>query len=160
MIVQQQVDADSAGVAFSLNPLNNCFDEAVINANHGLGESVVSGEADPDVFVVDKLKREIIETRIGGKQAVITLNQAGGTTRSTRASHQEASITPAQVLELTGLLEQVEALLSETGGYRMGHCGRESCTCCRRARSPPTCRCPMKWSPRRGSPSACMPIPP
>ena len=75
VVVQQQVDAESAGVAFSLNPLNNCFDEAVINANHGLGESVVAGEADPDVFVVDKLKREIIETRIGSKQAVITLNQ-------------------------------------------------------------------------------------
>ena len=109
VVIQQQVDADSAGVAFSLNPLNNCFDEAVINANYGLGESVVSGKVDPDVFVVDKLKREIIETRIGGKQTVIRLNHTGGTAKSTRANHQEASITPAQALELTGLLEQVEA---------------------------------------------------
>jgi phosphoenolpyruvate synthase/pyruvate phosphate dikinase len=109
VVIQQQVDAESAGVAFSLNPLNNCFDEAVINANHGLGESVVSGDVDPDVFVVDKIKREVIETRIGGKQTVITLNHTGGTTRSTRADHQEASVSPAQVLELTGLLEQVEA---------------------------------------------------
>ncbi len=109
IVIQQQVDADSAGVAFSLNPLNNCFDEAVINANHGLGESVVAGEADPDVFIVDKIKREISETRIGGKQAVIKLNQQGGTTRSARANHQEASITPEQVLNLIGLLEKVEA---------------------------------------------------
>ena len=108
VIVQQQVDADIAGVAFSLNPLNNSYDEAVINANHGLGESVVSGEVDPDVFVVDKLKHEILSTRIGSKQAVITLGPAGGTTKSTRNSHQEASLTPAQVLALTGLLEQVE----------------------------------------------------
>jgi rifampicin phosphotransferase len=109
IVIQQQIDADSAGVAFSLNPLNNCFDEAVINANHGLGESVVAGEADPDVFVVDKIKREISETRIGGKQAVIKLNRQGGTTRSVRANHLEASITPDQVLELIGLLEKVEA---------------------------------------------------
>jgi rifampicin phosphotransferase len=109
VIIQQQVDAVSAGVAFSLNPLNNCYDEAVINANQGLGESVVSGDADPDVFVVDKLKREIIESHIGKKQVVITLNQQGGTTKSTRANHPEASMTPAQVLELTQLLEQVEA---------------------------------------------------
>ena len=107
IILQQQVDAESAGVAFSLNPLNNCFDEAVINANHGLGESVVSGDVDPDVFVVNKLKREIIETHIGGKQTVITLNHTGGTSKSTRANHQEASVTPAHVLELAGLLEQV-----------------------------------------------------
>ena len=109
VIVQQQVDAESAGVAFSLNPLNNCFDEAVINANFGLGESVVSGEADPDVFVVDKLKREIIETRIGRKEAVITLNQGGGTTRASHSNSGETSITAAQALELTRLLEQVEA---------------------------------------------------
>jgi rifampicin phosphotransferase len=108
VVVQQQVDADAAGVAFSLNPLNNCYDETVINANHGLGESVVSGIADPDVFVVDKIKHEIIETHIGGKQAVVTLNQEGGTTKITRDYHQETSITPAQVSELTGLLEQVE----------------------------------------------------
>ena len=109
VVIQQQVDAESAGVAFSLNPLNNCYDEAVINANHGLGESVVSGEANPDVFVVDKIKHEILSTRIGSKQAVITLTPAGGTTKSTRNNQQEPSITPAQVLELTGLLEQVEA---------------------------------------------------
>ncbi|HQZ52917.1 MAG TPA: PEP/pyruvate-binding domain-containing protein [Thermoflexales bacterium] len=109
VIVQQQVDADSAGVAFSLNPLNNCFDEAVINANHGLGESVVSGDADPDVFVVDKLRGEILETRIGAKQSVIRLDSAGSTLRSTRPNQAEAAITPAQALELTRLLEKVEA---------------------------------------------------
>jgi pyruvate,water dikinase len=109
VIVQQQVDADSAGVAFSLNPLNNCFDEAVINANHGLGESVVSGDADPDVFVVDKLKCMILETRIGAKQVVVSLDAKGGSTRSARAKQTEAAITPAQALELTRLLDTVEA---------------------------------------------------
>ncbi len=109
VIIQQQVDAEAAGVAFSLNPLNNCYDEAVINANHGLGESVVAGEAEPDLFVVDRLKGEILETKIGSKQAVITLNQAGGTLKTTRNKHTETAITPAQALELTRLLEKVEA---------------------------------------------------
>ncbi len=109
VIIQQQVDADAAGVAFSLNPLNNCYDEAVINANHGLGESVVAGEVEPDLFVVDRLRGEILETRIGSKQAVITLNQTGGTIKSTRNDHTETAITPEQALELTRLLEKVEA---------------------------------------------------
>ena len=109
VVIQQQVDAHSAGVAFSLNPLNNCFDEAVINANHGLGESVVAGDADPDTFVVNRITRAISETRIGGKQAVITLNHTGGTTRSIRDNHQQPAITAAQVLALTALLERVEA---------------------------------------------------
>jgi phosphoenolpyruvate synthase/pyruvate phosphate dikinase len=109
VIVQQQVDADSAGVAFSLNPLNNCFDEAVINANHGLGESVVAGDADPDLFVVDKPTRQIVEARVGSKQVVVTLNQAGGTNKSVRENHQETSITNEQALALTDLLLKIES---------------------------------------------------
>jgi rifampicin phosphotransferase len=109
VVVQRQVDAESSGVAFSLNPLNNCYDEAVINASHGLGESVVSGTADPDVFVVDKVRHEIIETRIGRKQAIVRLNPGGGTTSSSRAGDLAPCVTAAQVLELTRLLGRVEA---------------------------------------------------
>jgi pyruvate,water dikinase len=39
----------------------------------------------------------------------VTLEQKGGTRKSSAANHQEACITPVQVLELTRLLEQVEA---------------------------------------------------
>ncbi len=110
VIVQQLVDADSAGVAFSLNPLNNCFDEAVINANTGLGESVVNGETDPDVFIVDKNKRQILDTRIGGKQLVVTLDREGGTARSARTAVQQASVTQSQVLQLTDLIVKIEKI--------------------------------------------------
>ncbi len=109
VVIQQQVDAEAAGVAFSLNPLNNCYDEAVINANYGLGESVVAGEADPDLFVVDRLRGEIIETRVGAKQSVIRLNAEGGTVQSIQPNQAQTAITPTQALELTRLLEKVEA---------------------------------------------------
>ena len=55
VIVQKQIAAETSGVAFSLNPINNCYDEAVINANFGLGESVVTGMVSPDSFTVDKV---------------------------------------------------------------------------------------------------------
>ena len=108
VIVQEQVDAASAGVAFSVNPLNNCYDEAVINANHGLGESVVAGAATPDVFVVDKVTHQILDTQIGGKEVVVTVKPGGGTSQTTRPAQPEASITPAEVLRIADLLGQVE----------------------------------------------------
>ena len=109
VIVQQQINAESAGVAFSLNPLNNCYDEAVINANHGLGESVVAGEAQPDLFVVDKLTRRILESKAGSKRTIIQLNPAGGTEKSHREDHPETAITEEQALALTDLIQKVEA---------------------------------------------------
>ena len=65
--MQSQIDSDVAGVAFSLNPLNNSYDEALITSNFGLGETVVSGTATPDNFVIDKttnkLKEKTLELR-------------------------------------------------------------------------------------------------
>ena len=52
VVVQQMVDADSAGVMFTANPSNGRRDETVISAAWGLGESVVSGSVNTDNFVV------------------------------------------------------------------------------------------------------------
>lgn len=59
VVVMAQIKSDKAGVAFSINPLNNCYDEVVINANFGLGESVVSGDTVPDQYMVDAPPRGI-----------------------------------------------------------------------------------------------------
>ncbi len=54
VVVQNMVAAKKAGVAFSINPLNNNEREIVIEAAIGLGESVVGGQVIPDKYVVDK----------------------------------------------------------------------------------------------------------
>ena len=41
VVAQRQIASDVSGVAFSLNPLTNDFDEALINASWGLGEALV-----------------------------------------------------------------------------------------------------------------------
>ena len=68
IVIQRQILSEIAGAAFSVNPLNNDHDEAVINANWGLGETVVSGTASPDLFIVRKHDDEIIARTVGGKE--------------------------------------------------------------------------------------------
>jgi pyruvate,water dikinase len=60
--VQKIVDAKAAGVMFTLNPTNGDPSKVVIEANWGLGETVVSGTVNPDKFVVDKVTQEIERT--------------------------------------------------------------------------------------------------
>lgn len=108
VIVQQQIAADVSGVAFSLNPRSNCYDEAVINANFGLGESVVSGAVTPDAFTVDKVSRAILARKTGQKEKVIRLAADGGTVEETSGGQERPSLTDAQVLQLTDMLSQVE----------------------------------------------------
>ena len=60
--IQKIVDAKAAGVMFTLNPLNGDPSKVVIEGNWGLGETVVSGQVNPDKFVVDKVTKEIERT--------------------------------------------------------------------------------------------------
>jgi pyruvate,water dikinase len=108
VIVQQQIPAETSGVAFSLNPANNCYAEAVINANFGLGESVVGGMVSPDSFTVDKGSRAILERQIGHKETSVWLKPGGGTYLQRSASHAQPCLSDQQVLELTDMIVRVE----------------------------------------------------
>lgn len=108
--IQRQIASESAGVGFSLNPLNNDYDEVVINANFGLGESVVSGRVSPDQFVVDKVSRKIVKRQRGSKEWVVFLNDEGGTAEHLNDKASEYCLSEDQVLAISKLLVRIEAL--------------------------------------------------
>ncbi|WP_299147566.1 PEP/pyruvate-binding domain-containing protein [uncultured Tateyamaria sp.] len=58
VVIQNMVDADKAGVVFSNHPVTRRKDRMMIEAVHGLGEQVVSGEVTPDQYIVDRKGRE------------------------------------------------------------------------------------------------------
>lgn len=110
VVVQRQLDSEVAGVGFSLNPLTNDYDEAVIDANWGLGVSVVEGSVSPDHFVIDKVGGEVVESTRGGKEVSVWLAPGGGTVERRDHRSAEPALSPAQLRELTGLICEVEAL--------------------------------------------------
>lgn len=109
VVVQKQIASEVSGVAFSLNPNNNDYDEAVINSNFGLGESIVSGLVTPDNFVVSKVTGKIIEKQLANKEYVLISKADGGMEEITLADPKQASLTDAQVIALTKLVTNVEA---------------------------------------------------
>ncbi|GGS19254.1 phosphoenolpyruvate synthase [Streptomyces humidus] len=65
--VQEMVDARTAGVAMTLNPVNGDRSKIVIEAGWGLGEPVLSGEVTPDHYLVDKVLLVPVRTVVGAK---------------------------------------------------------------------------------------------
>lgn len=108
IIVQQQIASEVAGVGFTINPLSNCYFEAVINANRGLGESIVSGAATPDQFVIDKTTLKILEKKMGGKELSYILSDDGSILTKTDLPHDEFCLSDDKIRELAALLQQVE----------------------------------------------------
>ncbi len=61
VVIQKMVNADKAGVMFTMNPVNKSHDEMIIEACFGLGEKLVSGEITPDTFILNKKEETIKE---------------------------------------------------------------------------------------------------
>ncbi len=91
VVVQRMVDAASAGVLFTADPVTGRRRQAVLDAALGLGDAVVSGAVDPDHFVVDTATGRILDRRLSG----------GDATRS-------PSLTDGQVRALASLGDRVE----------------------------------------------------
>lgn len=54
VIVQEMIESEISGVAFSINPINYNSNQIVIEAALGLGEDMVSGSITPDHYRLDK----------------------------------------------------------------------------------------------------------
>ena len=54
VLIQRMVNADTAGVAFSADPVTGRRGVAVVSAVFGLGDALVSGEANADTWQVDR----------------------------------------------------------------------------------------------------------
>jgi phosphohistidine swiveling domain-containing protein len=66
VLVQEMVDAETAGMVFSSNPVSGARDEIVINAVHGLGCALAAGTVTGDTFVVGRdgaIKRQNVSPK-------------------------------------------------------------------------------------------------
>jgi phosphohistidine swiveling domain-containing protein len=112
VLVQQFVPADVSAVVFSADPVSGRDDEVVIDANWGLGESIVAGRATPDTYVVRKREPAIVSRAIADKR-VITIAAARGTRDVTvpRVLRRRPVLDEARAIELTVLARNLEARL-------------------------------------------------
>ena len=77
VVVQSLLDAESAGVMFTQNPVNGA-DERMIEASWRLEEAVVAGRVIPDNYLVDRSGR-VVGRAPGVKKIAIRTLPDGGT---------------------------------------------------------------------------------
>ncbi|MFG2800947.1 rifamycin-inactivating phosphotransferase [Streptomyces pseudovenezuelae] len=109
VVVQQMVFPHASGILFTADPLSGNRTVATVDAGFGLGEALVSGLVNPDVF---KVRRgEVVERTISAKQREVHALPAGGTREvpvDSRRQEQPA-LTDAQAVRLVELGRRIEA---------------------------------------------------
>lgn len=85
VVVQRMVDADRSGVTFTVAPQGD-GSKLIIEAAFGLGESVVSGEVQPDNYTVARPREaddapEVVKVHVGEKRYRLVRGPEGGNER-------------------------------------------------------------------------------
>ncbi|MFJ6085203.1 rifamycin-inactivating phosphotransferase [Streptomyces sp. NPDC092369] len=109
VVVQRMVFPDASGVLFTADPVTGDRKVATVDAGFGLGEALVSGLVNPDVFKVRD--GEVVARAIAAKQRAVRALPAGGTREVTVDSQrqEEPALTDAQAVRLVGLGRDIEA---------------------------------------------------
>jgi rifampicin phosphotransferase len=112
VVVQELVDAEAAGIAFTADPVTGDDTTIEINAAWGLGEAVVGGRVTPDTISVDRDSRRIMRTVINTKTIMTQSSGAGTTEVSVPQELQNApALTDQQALRLADLALMVEDIV-------------------------------------------------
>ncbi|WP_030410604.1 rifamycin-inactivating phosphotransferase [Streptomyces sp. NRRL S-1448] len=109
VVVQQMVFPQASGILFTADPVTGNRQVATVDAGFGLGEALVSGLVNPDVFKVRD--GEVVARTIAAKQRAVQALPAGGTQEvAIDAQRQEQpALTDAQVVRLVELGRRIEA---------------------------------------------------
>src|SRR5204863_9083100 len=109
VVVQQMVFPQAAGILFTADPVTGNRKVASIEASFGLGEALVSGLVNADVYKVRD--GEVVAKEIATKQPALHASPAGGTERHAIAPErrQQPALTDAQVVDLARLGRRIEA---------------------------------------------------
>ncbi|XP_051884626.1 putative phosphoenolpyruvate synthase isoform X2 [Pristis pectinata] len=115
VVIQQMVAAQTAGVLFTCHPVTRHSGRMIINANYGLGESVVSGLAEPDTITLScslKGQCHILKKEVGTKQQQIRQAGEGGVmVKNTLVSDaSECCMTEDMILRLGQVAFQVQKM--------------------------------------------------
>ena len=106
--VLKMVEARAAGVVLTVLPTTGDTSKVVVEGNWGLGESVVSGEINPDQFIVDK-ESGCVDCTINQKTKMIVYHDSGTTSCEVPEENQCKSCVDTEELnEIVRIAKEVE----------------------------------------------------
>ena len=109
VVVQQMVFPEAAGVLFTADPVTSNRKVVSVEASFGLGEALVSGRVNADVYKVRD--GEVVAKAVATKQLAVHASPAGGTQEEAiePARQGQPALTDAQVVRLAQLGRRIEA---------------------------------------------------
>ena len=115
VVVQQMINSERSGVLFCADPSTGDRNKIVVEAALGLGEVVVSGQVEPDTYVLDKAGPRLLSARVGHQTHELVSGPDGTVVRNDLDdAHADARVlSDDEAVALARLGSQVEAHYGE-----------------------------------------------
>lgn len=111
--IQVMVQSEVSGILFTIDPVTNNKNQIAIDAGYGLGEAIVSGSVNPDRYLVDKDKLEIVTkdishqtwkiARVGNEENAITKHVA-----IAKEEQDKQKLADEKIVELATMGKKIE----------------------------------------------------
>lgn len=110
VVVQEMVESEISGTAFSVHPVTQDKGQLIIEAGWGLGEAIVSGQITPDSYVVEKRGWRMLDINVSEQaRAIVRAKGSGNVWKPVlKARQNKQKLNEAQILELARLIVQIE----------------------------------------------------
>ena len=110
VVIQSMVESEISGIAFSVHPVTQDYDQLIIEAGYGLGEAIVSGQITPDSYIVKKKEKRILEARTEKQNQMLVKSPDGGNVwvPVPRPKQEIQKLTDQEILQLSNLIIQIE----------------------------------------------------
>ncbi len=108
VVVQEMVESEVSGVLFTANPMTGLRSEIVIDATFGLGEALVSGQVEPDHYVVDTLSSVIRSKTLGAKEISTRGKTGGGVETMQEDASTRQALSDEEILQLAELGQSIQ----------------------------------------------------
>jgi phosphoenolpyruvate synthase/pyruvate phosphate dikinase len=110
VVVQEMVESEKSGIAFSVHPVTQDRNQLIIEAGFGLGEAIVSGQITPDSYVVEKQPRRIIDKNVQIQSRGLYRAKSGGNEWHDipKVQGERQVLSDKEILELSEIILNIE----------------------------------------------------
>ncbi len=110
VVVQKMVNSEKSGIAFSVHPVTQDYNQLIIEAGLGLGEAIVSGSVTPDSYVLEKDTNSIIETMVQTQSKKLVRAKGRGNVWEDLPEDVGSAqvLAGAEVVKLAEMVENIE----------------------------------------------------
>lgn len=109
-VVQEMVQSEVSGIAFTADPVSEEKNRLVIEAVWGLGELVVQGSVSPDKYVLDRHTLDILEiNKVEQHTELVKKGRENKEVKVPKSRQNRQKLTEEQIKDLGRILQKIHA---------------------------------------------------